>query len=189
VHGAKFDGYCTQILVVGKTVTVRTRRDYDWSDRFRDIAKAVAILPDCILDGEAVVLNSQGRTDLGALQSALASGKTKRIVHFAFDLIFMGKRTFGANPCWTGKRPYLDFSTNTSSGFVTAFATAPLCSTWRSYVWECVCQGLGRRRIEQHNRSLSFGSDFHSLDPIGGWRETAGGIHIQRLLGRYWDMG
>src|SRR5438132_13753735 len=70
VHEIKFDGYRAQIHVEKGDVTVSTRRGYDWSDRFRNIARSAAGLPDCIIDGEAVVLDNDGRTDFGALQAA-----------------------------------------------------------------------------------------------------------------------
>jgi bifunctional non-homologous end joining protein LigD len=59
VHEVNFDGYRVQIRVARRKATISTRRGYDWSDHFRDIAKAAADLPDCMLDSEAVVLDCE----------------------------------------------------------------------------------------------------------------------------------
>src|SRR6185312_77372 len=49
---------------------------------------AAAKLPDCIIDGEAVVLDGEGAPDFGALQAALSEGKSEDLIFFAFDLLF-----------------------------------------------------------------------------------------------------
>src|SRR3954471_14364015 len=107
VHEVKFDGYRAQVRVERGRVTISTRRGHDWSSRFAGIAKAARLLPDCIIDGEAVVLDSQGRTDFSALQSALASGKTKAIVLFAFDLLFLKGRDLRRAPLLERKEALL----------------------------------------------------------------------------------
>ncbi|WP_425277233.1 hypothetical protein, partial [Sinorhizobium fredii] len=50
-----------------------TRGGYDWTDRFSAIAAEAAQLghETMILDGEAVVLDEEGRSDFGLLQRAL----------------------------------------------------------------------------------------------------------------------
>src|SRR3569832_51402 len=86
VHEIKYDGYRAQVRVDHGKVTISTRRGFDWSSKFPDIAKVAAKYPDCLIDGEAVVLDAKGRTDFSALQSALAGGRKQSILLFAFDL-------------------------------------------------------------------------------------------------------
>ena len=88
-HEIKFDGYRIQARVEAGKAVLRTRKGLDWTEKFPTIAKAAAALPDCIVDGEIVALDRDGVTDFAALQAALSDGDTKRLVFFAFDLLFL----------------------------------------------------------------------------------------------------
>ncbi|MBV8393904.1 MAG: ATP-dependent DNA ligase, partial [Alphaproteobacteria bacterium] len=89
-HEVKFDGYRLQLRVEDGEAALRTRKGLDWTEKFSSIAEAAAKLPDCIVDGEAVVLDRHGAPDFGALQAALSDGEGKDLVFFAFDLLFAG---------------------------------------------------------------------------------------------------
>ncbi len=91
-HEVKFDGYRLQLRVVGGKATLKTRSALDWTARFSAIAKEGARLPDCVIDGEVVALDSRGVPSFSALQAALSAEKTDDLVFFAFDLLF-GKGT------------------------------------------------------------------------------------------------
>ena len=88
LHEIKFDGYRVQMRVQdGKTI-LRTRKGLDWTDRFSQIAKDAAVLPDTVIDGEICALDHDGAPDFAALQAALSEDKTDDLVYFAFDLLF-----------------------------------------------------------------------------------------------------
>jgi bifunctional non-homologous end joining protein LigD len=91
VHEAKFDGYRVQIRVVKHEAVVRTRSGLDWTERFRAVAQAAALLPDCLLDGEIVALDAAGAPSFAALQAALSEHKSQDLICFAFDLLFGGR--------------------------------------------------------------------------------------------------
>ena len=91
IHEIKFDGYRIQLRVAGGQATLRTRKGLDWTDRFPEIAKAGARLPDCLLDGEIVALDAHGAPDFAALQAALSEEKTDDLVFFVFDALFAGE--------------------------------------------------------------------------------------------------
>lgn len=91
----KWDGYRLAVHVDGMAARILTRGGHDWTQRFPSIAKAAVELdaPSFILDGEAVVLDSQGRSDFSALQKALGGRGGKRItgaevIFYAFDLLY-----------------------------------------------------------------------------------------------------
>ncbi len=88
VHEVKLDGYRMQLRVQRGKAALRTRKGLDWTDKFAAIAKAAAVLPDAILDGEAVALGDHGETDFSALQAALSEGRSENLVYLAFDLLF-----------------------------------------------------------------------------------------------------
>jgi bifunctional non-homologous end joining protein LigD len=91
VHEIKFDGYRLQLRIEDGIVTLKTRKGLDWTAKFSAIAQAAAQLPNGIIDGEVVALNSHGAPDFAALQAALSEGKTKDLIFFAFDLLFDGE--------------------------------------------------------------------------------------------------
>jgi bifunctional non-homologous end joining protein LigD len=88
VHEVKFDGYRIQARVEGGRPVLRTRKGLDWTAKFGAIARAAASLPDGIYDGEVVALDKKGTPEFGALQAALAEGKTDDLIYFVFDLLF-----------------------------------------------------------------------------------------------------
>lgn len=94
-YEVKWDGYRLAIHIEpGGRIRIITRGGFDWTDRFPDLVEAAAALAveTAILDGEAVVLDDQGRSDFAALQAAFPrSGKARSAsVHFyAFDLLYL----------------------------------------------------------------------------------------------------
>ena len=103
-HEVKFDGYRVQLRIEAGTAALRTRSGLDWTARFPEIARDAAGLPDLLLDGEIVALDSDGSPDFAALQAALSERKTDRLVLFAFDLLFAGGRDLRAEPLAERKR-------------------------------------------------------------------------------------
>jgi bifunctional non-homologous end joining protein LigD len=90
VHEVKFDGYRIQLRVEDGRAVLRTRKGLDWSERFPEIARAAAHLPDCMLDGEIVALDAHRVPDFAALQAALSEHQTAKLTYFVFDLLFLG---------------------------------------------------------------------------------------------------
>ncbi|HEJ83215.1 MAG TPA: ATP-dependent DNA ligase, partial [Desulfobacteraceae bacterium] len=90
LHEIKYDGY--RILCIKKNDTLRliTRNHKDWSDKFKEVAGAAASLPfdRFILDGEMVVLRSDGKPDFQALQNILKEETSGRPVYYIFDILY-----------------------------------------------------------------------------------------------------
>ena len=91
-HEIKLDGYRLQLRVEDGHAVLLTRKGLDWTERFASIARAAEALPDCVIDGEAVALNSNGVSDFSALQAALAEGRESALILFAFDIMFLEGR-------------------------------------------------------------------------------------------------
>ncbi|MDQ0320046.1 bifunctional non-homologous end joining protein LigD [Pararhizobium capsulatum DSM 1112] len=91
----KWDGYRLAVHIEPSGVRILTRGGHDWTHRFPAIAAAAAAMgpTTMILDGEAVVLDEQGRSDFGALQKSLGGrgGKLKsnEAIFYAFDLLYL----------------------------------------------------------------------------------------------------
>jgi bifunctional non-homologous end joining protein LigD len=90
VHEIKFDGYRIQVHLNHGRKKVFTRNGLDWTKRFSEIAGALAIPGEAIIDGEVVVVH-EGRTNFSELQAELAAGRQGRLgrlVYYAFDLLW-----------------------------------------------------------------------------------------------------
>ncbi|EJC84246.1 DNA polymerase LigD-like ligase domain-containing protein [Rhizobium leguminosarum bv. trifolii WSM2297] len=89
----KLDGYRIVVHIEPSRVRILTRGGHDWTHRFPAIKQAAAWLPvgTAILDGEAVVLDEQGRSDFGLLQQSLG-GRGGQLssdaIFMAFDLLY-----------------------------------------------------------------------------------------------------
>ncbi|QIO64755.1 non-homologous end-joining DNA ligase [Rhizobium leguminosarum] len=94
VYEIKWDGYRLSVHVEPTGIRILTRGGHDWTDRFPAIKQAALWLPvgTAILDGEAVVLDEQGRSDFGLLQQSLGGRGGKQsssdAIFMAFDLLY-----------------------------------------------------------------------------------------------------
>src|SRR5690242_3663004 len=73
LHEMKYDGYRTLVAVGGGEARAYTRSGLDWSDRYPGILSEAAKLKvrSALIDGEAVVLDANGKSSFQALQGAL----------------------------------------------------------------------------------------------------------------------
>jgi bifunctional non-homologous end joining protein LigD len=95
----KFDGYRTEIAASGADVRAYTRSGLDWTERFPNVIAAMKSLDldGVLMDGEIVALDRDGRSNFGALQNALQSGRTD-LVYEVFDLLHEGKTDWRSAP-------------------------------------------------------------------------------------------
>jgi bifunctional non-homologous end joining protein LigD len=90
----KWDGYRLAVHIGPDDVRIITRGGHDWTHRFPAIAEAARLLGvrSAILDGEAVVLDENARSDFGALQRSLGGRGGKKAsteaILYAFDLMY-----------------------------------------------------------------------------------------------------
>ncbi|SDA99406.1 ATP dependent DNA ligase domain-containing protein [Sinorhizobium sp. NFACC03] len=91
----KWDGYRLAVHVEPGEVRAITRGGYDWTKKFGPIVAEAGQLghASMILDGEAVVLDEQGRSDFGLLQRAVgkkpSAHDASEIIFYAFDLLYL----------------------------------------------------------------------------------------------------
>jgi bifunctional non-homologous end joining protein LigD len=104
VHEIKFDGYRVQVHLHNNDSKVFTRRGYDWTHRFRKIARDAHGInaPSAIIDGEVVVPQANGATDFSVLQNEL-KGRSEKIVLVAFDLLYLNGHDLRALPLFERK--------------------------------------------------------------------------------------
>jgi bifunctional non-homologous end joining protein LigD len=81
----KWDGYRALAYVRGGECTLRSRNDNDLTERFPQVARAIAAAartPNCVLDGEVCALDDEGRPSFSAMQQGRST-----LVYYAFDVL------------------------------------------------------------------------------------------------------
>jgi ATP-dependent DNA ligase len=89
LHEVKHDGYRLIVQRDGSRVRLFTRRGFDWSGRFPLISDAAKQLrtKSFVLDGEALFLRSDGRSDFDMLHTRAHDDEIRLV---AFDLLAIG---------------------------------------------------------------------------------------------------
>ena len=93
IHEIKHDGYRLIVQREGKRVRLWTRNGHDWSDRFPLITEAALRNRNSsfVIDGEAVLLGVDGRSDFNGLHSRRHDAEVQ---FYAFDCLVSEARIF-----------------------------------------------------------------------------------------------
>lgn len=99
VHEIKFDGYRLLARIRSGRVELMTRTGKDWTNKFRPIERALSELAcnNAIVDGEAVIVDVDGRTHFQALQQAIRERRFADLAFFAFDLLWLDGKDLRAS--------------------------------------------------------------------------------------------
>ena len=89
IYELKFDGIRAQAIKDGAKVKLISRNENDLTKKFDEIAGAVAVLPcaECVIDGEVVALDKEGRSSFQLLQSREMEGGASPLYYYVFDLL------------------------------------------------------------------------------------------------------
>src|SRR5215510_5099292 len=103
LHEIKYDGFRLMGRRDGRSVRLSTRRGYDWTQRFRLIADAVAGLRcrSCLIDVEAVACDDQGTPVFKLLIRNRRYGSAQL---YAFDLLELDGEELRGEPIERRKR-------------------------------------------------------------------------------------
>jgi len=98
IYELKFDGYRVQAIKNGAKVKLISRNENDLTKSFAEVAAAVADLPcaECVIDGEVVALDEEGRSSFQLLQAREMEGHQSPLYYYVFDLLQLeGKNLTG----------------------------------------------------------------------------------------------
>ena len=100
MYELKFDGIRLIVLKDGDTVSLSSRNQNDLSARFPEIVGAVKNLAaeECVLDGEVVALDEEGRSSFQLLQAREMEGRKSPIYFYAFDLLQLDGKSLVSLP-------------------------------------------------------------------------------------------
>lgn len=87
LYEVKWDGYRLLTYKDGASVKLSSRGGLDYTRKYPPIARALGALPqDVVIDGEAIVLNKEGKPDFDALQKF--NGQQSGVFFYAFDILW-----------------------------------------------------------------------------------------------------
>jgi bifunctional non-homologous end joining protein LigD len=89
IYELKFDGIRLLAIKNGDDVKVMSRNKNELNARFDEVADAVRRLPvrECIIDGEVVAVDEEGRSSFQLLQARELEGRQTPIHYYVFDLL------------------------------------------------------------------------------------------------------
>jgi bifunctional non-homologous end joining protein LigD len=119
LHEIKFDGYRILLAVGGGRAIAYTRSGIDWSEKFAPVIDAASKLAvsSALIDGEAVVLDEQGRSSFQLMQGAWKNARAK-IVFYAFDLLQRDGEDLTASPLLERKKALVQIIGKRQSGLL-----------------------------------------------------------------------
>ena len=87
IYEIKYDGYRIVAYINKEKVTLKSRNNKDFTDKFKDICESLKNLgKTMVLDGEVVVFDEKGRSDFGLLQSSIKNGE-HNFAYVVFDIL------------------------------------------------------------------------------------------------------
>lgn len=91
IHEIKYDGYRIQTQIRNGKVKMLTRKGLDWTTKYPSIALELAKLDvdNAVIDGEIVWQDEKGRSDFQLLQNAMKTAKTKALIYWVFDVMYL----------------------------------------------------------------------------------------------------
>lgn len=100
IHELKYDGYRTQLALIGDDRRAYTRRGHDWSHLYASVLEAAGGLNcrSALIDGEVIIQGARGLSDFRALRSELARKKPRGLIFMAFDLLHLDGRDLRRQP-------------------------------------------------------------------------------------------
>jgi bifunctional non-homologous end joining protein LigD len=89
VYELKFDGIRALAIKNRRTIQLISRNEKKLNDRFPEIAQAAADfdVDECVVDGEIVAMDDEGRSSFQLLQRAELDGKDAPLAFYVFDLL------------------------------------------------------------------------------------------------------
>jgi len=89
MYELKFDGIRAIAVKIDKKVSLLSRNENELAERFPEIVEAIKNLPaqECVIDGEVVALDDEGRSSFQLLQALELEGRKSPVRFYIFDLL------------------------------------------------------------------------------------------------------
>ena len=89
MYELKFDGIRVIAVKIERKVSLLSRNENELAGRFPEIVEAIKNLParECVIDGEVVALDKEGRSSFQLLQALELEGRKSPVRFYVFDLL------------------------------------------------------------------------------------------------------
>ncbi|MEO8440664.1 MAG: non-homologous end-joining DNA ligase [Spartobacteria bacterium] len=105
IYELKFDGFRVLALKSDGKVKLISRNENDLTKKFPEVAEALTTLPcaECVIDGEVVALDEEGRSSFQLLQAREMEGYDAPLSYYVFDLLQLEGKSLVGFPLATRK--------------------------------------------------------------------------------------
>jgi bifunctional non-homologous end joining protein LigD len=105
IYELKFDGIRLIGVKRNEKVSLLSRNDNELTERFPEIVEAIKALSarECVIDGEVVALDDEGRSSFQLLQAREMEGRRTPVYFYAFDLLQLDGKSLISLPLETRK--------------------------------------------------------------------------------------
>jgi bifunctional non-homologous end joining protein LigD len=105
IYELKFDGIRLIGIKRDEKVSLLSRNENELTQRFPEIVEAIKALPagECVIDGEVVALDEEGRSSFQLLQAREMEGRKTPVYFYAFDLLQLDGKSLASLPLETRK--------------------------------------------------------------------------------------
>ncbi|HEY3663150.1 MAG TPA: non-homologous end-joining DNA ligase [Chthoniobacterales bacterium] len=105
IYELKFDGFRVLTVKSGGKVKLISRNENDLTKKFPEVAVAMGNLPcqECVIDGEVVALDEEGRSSFQLLQAREMEGYDAPLFYYVFDLLQLEGKSLTGFPLTTRK--------------------------------------------------------------------------------------
>jgi bifunctional non-homologous end joining protein LigD len=100
IYELKFDGIRLIGVKMDEKVSLLSRNENELNERFPEIVEAIKGLPahECVIDGEVVALDEEGRSSFQLLQAREMEGRKTPVYFYAFDLLQLDGKSLASLP-------------------------------------------------------------------------------------------
>jgi bifunctional non-homologous end joining protein LigD len=100
IYELKFDGIRLIGVKRDEKISLLSRNENELTERFPEIAEAIKALParECVIDGEVVALDEEGRSSFQLLQAREMEGRKTPVYFYAFDLLQLDGKSLVSLP-------------------------------------------------------------------------------------------
>jgi bifunctional non-homologous end joining protein LigD len=100
IYELKFDGIRLIGVKRDEKILLLSRNENELTERFPEIAEAIKALParECVIDGEVVALDEEGRSSFQLLQAREMEGRKTPVYFYAFDLLQLDGKSLASLP-------------------------------------------------------------------------------------------
>lgn len=200
IYELKFDGIRLLAIKDGEQVSLLSRNKNELAARFPEVVAAVKSLPidDCVIDGEVVAVDAEGRSSFQLLQGReMDGGRAQPLFYYVFDLLQASGRSLLAQPLEARKEWLRELCANAPepirySGEIGSEPKKLLAEVKRRGLEGLI--GKQRRSVYEPDRRSGAWIKLKCLNEqefvIGGFTPPAGARkHFGALLVGYYESG